>query len=116
MQINGKYLAVESAGTGPCVELLHGIGGTSNVFQIQNDAFSSTHQVIRPDFAGAGRSPVADGISIDSHAEDVAAVLDTVGAAEVQAIDDIGHWVPLEGARRTNELLSAFISRIAQSG
>ena len=56
MHVNGRHLAVESAGTGPAVVFLHGIGGTSNVFQLQVDALSSAYQVIRPDFAGAGRS------------------------------------------------------------
>jgi 3-oxoadipate enol-lactonase len=88
MQVNGKHLAVESAGTGPAVVFLHGIGGTSNVYQVQADALSSAHQVIRPDFAGAGRSPVNGGISIGSHAEDIAALLDTlnVGPAVI-----VGH-------------------------
>jgi 3-oxoadipate enol-lactonase len=80
MRVNGKQLAVECTGTGPAVVFLHGIGGTSNVYQVQADALSSTCQVIRPDFAGAGRSPAADGISIGSHAEDIAAVLDALGA------------------------------------
>lgn len=80
MLVNGKHLAVEISGAGPCVVFLHGIGGTSNVHQVQADELSSAYQVIRPDFAGAGRSPVVGDISIDSHAEDVAAVLDTLGA------------------------------------
>ena len=81
MDVNGKQLAIESTGTGqPCVVFLHGIGGTSNVFQVQADALSSTCQVVRPDFAGAGRSPVADGISIGSHADDIAALLDSLRA------------------------------------
>jgi 3-oxoadipate enol-lactonase len=80
MHVNGRDLAVEITGAGPCVVFLHGIGGTSNVYQVQADALSPGYQVIRPDFAGAGRSPVADGISIGSHAEDIAAVLDTAGA------------------------------------
>jgi 3-oxoadipate enol-lactonase len=80
MDVNGKRLAVESAGTGrPCVVFLHGIGGTSNVFQIQADALSSVGQVVRPDFAGAGRSPVAMSISVSSHADDIAALLDGLG-------------------------------------
>lgn len=32
MHVNGRHLAVESAGTGPAVVFLHGIGGTSNVY------------------------------------------------------------------------------------
>jgi pimeloyl-ACP methyl ester carboxylesterase len=80
MHVNGRHLAVESAGTGPAVALLHGIGGTSNVYQVQADALSSAYQVIRPDFAGAGRSPGGGEISIDSHAADIAAILDAFGA------------------------------------
>ena len=80
MHVNGKHLAVESVGTGPAVVFLHGIGGTSNVYQVQADALSAAYQVIRPDFAGAGRSPSAGEISIESHAADIAAVMDALGA------------------------------------
>ncbi len=80
MHVNGRHLAVESAGTGPAVVFLHGIGGTSNVYQVQADPLSSAYQVIRPDFAGAGRSPAGGEISIGSHAADIAAVLDALGA------------------------------------
>jgi 3-oxoadipate enol-lactonase len=80
MHVNGRHLAVESAGTGPAVVFLHGIGGTSNVYQVQADALSSHYRVIRPDFAGAGRSPAGGEISIDSHTADIAAVLDALGA------------------------------------
>jgi 3-oxoadipate enol-lactonase len=80
MHVNGRQLAVESAGAGPALVFLHGIGGTSNVYQVQADALSSDYRVIRPDFAGAGRSPGGGEISIDSHAADIAAVLDALGA------------------------------------
>jgi 3-oxoadipate enol-lactonase len=78
MLIKGSELAVEVDGSGPPVVCLHGLGGTSNVFQIQADALAPHSQVIRLDFAGAGRSPLAGPVSIDSHADDVAAVLDTL--------------------------------------
>jgi 3-oxoadipate enol-lactonase len=81
MHVNGRELAVESVGYGPPVLFLHGIGGTSNVFQIQADVLSARYQVIRLDFAGAGRSPVADGISVESHTEDARAVLAALGVA-----------------------------------
>jgi len=80
MRVNNRYLAVESAGTGPAVVFLHGIGGTSNVFQVQAAALSSAYRVIRPDFAGAGRSPAGGEISVDSHAADIAALLDALDA------------------------------------
>ncbi|HUN36936.1 MAG TPA: alpha/beta hydrolase [Trebonia sp.] len=80
MHVNGRQLAVESAGAGPAVVFLHGIGGTSNVYQVQADALAPAYRVIRPDFAGAGRSPAEGEISIEAHAADIAAVLDAAGA------------------------------------
>jgi 3-oxoadipate enol-lactonase len=79
MLINDRELAVEVDGSGPPVVFLHGIGGTSNVFQIQAEILAADHQVIRTDFAGAGRSPVTGPISIETHAADITAVLDALG-------------------------------------
>jgi 3-oxoadipate enol-lactonase len=88
VKVNGKELAVEVEGDGPAVLMVHGLGGTSNFYQVQADALASSHRVIRVDSAGAGRSPVADGISIDSHAEDLAALLD---ALDVRSAAVVGH-------------------------
>ncbi|MDT7668077.1 MAG: hypothetical protein QOC74_860 [Pseudonocardiales bacterium] len=88
MQVNGKELAVEVDGEGPAVLLVHGLGGTSNFYQVQADALAERFRVIRVDSAGAGRSPVADGISIESHADDLAAVLD---ALDVDSAAVVGH-------------------------
>ena len=57
MQVNGKELAVEVEGDGPAVLLVHGLGGTSNFYQVQTDALVDRFRVIRVDSAGAGRSP-----------------------------------------------------------
>jgi pimeloyl-ACP methyl ester carboxylesterase len=67
---------------------VHGLGGTSNFYQVQADALAERFRVIRVDSAGAGRSPVADGISIESHADDLAAVLD---ALDVDSAAVVGH-------------------------
>lgn len=88
MNVNGKELAVEIDGQGPAVLFVHGLGGTSNFYQVQADALAASHTVIRVDSAGAGRSAVADGISIDSHADDLAAVLDAAG---VDTAAVVGH-------------------------
>ncbi|GAA1190902.1 alpha/beta fold hydrolase [Pseudonocardia alaniniphila] len=88
MQVNGKELAVEVEGDGPAVLLVHGLGGTSNFYQVQADALVDRFRVIRVDSAGAGRSPVADGISVESHADDLAAVLGELG---VDSAKVVGH-------------------------
>ena len=82
MLVNGRELAVEVDGGGPPVVCLHGLGGTSNVFQVQADALGPHRQVIRLDFAGAGRSPLAGPVSVESHADDVAALLDALGVSD----------------------------------
>ncbi|HVV18969.1 MAG TPA: alpha/beta hydrolase [Pseudonocardiaceae bacterium] len=86
MKVNGKELAVEIDGDGPAVLFVHGLGGTSNFYQVQADALVGSHTVIRVDSAGAGRSETADGISIESHAEDLAAVLDAVGVTAAAVV------------------------------
>jgi pimeloyl-ACP methyl ester carboxylesterase len=50
-----KDLAVEIEGSGPPVLMVHGLGGTSNFYQVQAQALADRFQVIRPDSAGAGR-------------------------------------------------------------
>jgi 3-oxoadipate enol-lactonase len=107
MHVNDRYLAVESAGAGPAVVFLHGIGGTSNVYQVQADALSSTCQVIRPDFAGAGRSPAGGEISIGSHVADIAAVLDALGAGPAVVV---GHSM---GTLVARALAARYPARVA---
>jgi len=88
MQVNGKELAVEIEGSGPVVLMVHGLGGTSNFYQVQADALADRFTVIRVDSAGAGRSPVTDPVSIDGHAEDLAALLDTL---RIESAAVVGH-------------------------
>ena len=76
-----KDLAVEIEGSGPPVLMVHGLGGTSNFYQVQAQTLADRFQVIRPDSAGAGRSPVTGQISIGSHADDLAALLDQLGVS-----------------------------------
>ena len=89
MRINGstpRELAVEIDGDGPAVLMVHGLGGTSNFYQVQAQALADRFRVIRVDSAGAGRSPVADGISISSHADDLAALLDQLGVSDATVV------------------------------
>jgi 3-oxoadipate enol-lactonase len=83
-----KDLAVEIEGSGPPVLMVHGLGGTSIFSQVQAQALADRFQVIRPDSAGAGRSPATGQISIGSHADDLAALLDQLG---VSGATVVGH-------------------------
>jgi 3-oxoadipate enol-lactonase len=88
VQVNGKELAVEVEGHGPAVLMVHGLGGTSNVYQVQAEALAERFRVIRVDSAGAGRSDLADETTITTHADDLAAILD---ALDVDAATVVGH-------------------------
>lgn len=107
MQINGAELAVEVEGEGPAVLLVHGLGGTSNFYQVQANVLAESHRVIRVDSAGAGRSQVRDGISVTSHADDLAAVLD---ALNVESAVVVGHSM---GTLVVRELLNRHPHKVA---
>lgn len=110
MNVNGKNLAVEIDGEGPAVLLVHGLGGTSNFYQVQADAIAERFRVIRVDSAGAGRSPVADGISIESHADDLAAVLDGLGVDSAAVVGhSMGTLVVRALATRHSDKVSAMV-------
>ena len=86
MDINGHNLAVEIEGTGPAVLMIHGLGGTSNFYEPQARALADRFTVIRVDSAGAGRSELAEPISISNHADDLAAVLDQAGVTSAAVV------------------------------
>jgi 3-oxoadipate enol-lactonase len=113
MQVNGKELAVEIAGDGPAVLLVHGLGGTSNFYQVQADALAASHTVIRVDSAGAGRSPVTDGISVESHADDLAALLD---ALDIDSAAVVGHSMGTLVVRSLTARYPAKVSALALLG
>ena len=116
MRINGstpRELAVEIEGDGPAVLMVHGLGGTSNFYQVQAQALAERFRVIRVDSAGAGRSPLADGISIESHAEDLAALLDQLG---VSGATVVGHSMGTLVVRTLAARRPALVSRLVLLG
>jgi pimeloyl-ACP methyl ester carboxylesterase len=73
-------IAVEIHGNGDPVVMVHGLGGTSNVFGPQADVLSRYFRVIRPDLPGSGRSVATGALSIESLVETVIGVMDRNGA------------------------------------
>ncbi len=58
-----ERMAVEVDGSGSdAVVLVHGLGGTSNVFTPQMDVLRGV-RAIRPDLPGSGRSPANGSLS-----------------------------------------------------
>ena len=76
--INGKQLAVDKhlqSGGAPLI-MIHGLGGTSNVWCPQVSVLSNKFSICVPDLDGAGRSPLNGEISISSLVADVMAMMD----------------------------------------
>ncbi len=53
---------IEAAGDGPAVVMIHGLGGSSNTFQLLMDALDG-YRVLRLDLPGAGRSALRPGLN-----------------------------------------------------
>lgn len=86
--INGKAIEVEVHGDGEAVLMVHGLGGSSNVWGPQAALLSRWFKVIRPDLDSSARSSLNDNVSIVSYADDLAAVLDTL---KVESFHLMGH-------------------------
>jgi pimeloyl-ACP methyl ester carboxylesterase len=79
----------EFGGRGEPLVLVHGLGGSTNTWYPQAQVLKRDFRPIAYDLAGAGRTPVCDGISIASH---VADLLDVVRqAAGGQPVHLAGH-------------------------
>jgi pimeloyl-ACP methyl ester carboxylesterase len=83
-----ERMAVEVDGSGSdAVVLVHGLGGTSNVFTPQLDVLSG-FRVIRPDLPGSGRSPASGPLSIQLYVDSVARAVRALG---VERAHFVGH-------------------------
>jgi pimeloyl-ACP methyl ester carboxylesterase len=81
-----ERMAVEIEGGGDPIVMVHGLGGTSNVFQPLLGAVAGRFRVVRPDLPGSGRSPPSESLSIASLAETLMRMARAVGAEKA-------HWV-----------------------
>jgi 3-oxoadipate enol-lactonase len=86
VQVNGKSLAVDVHGAGEPIIFLHGLGSTGSVWEPQMRALSDRFQVIRYDLQGAGRSPLAGTLSIESWVDDLSALMDAQKLAKARFV------------------------------
>jgi pimeloyl-ACP methyl ester carboxylesterase len=82
-----ERMAVEVEGSGEVVVMVHGLGGTSNVFTPQMDVTGRMRSV-RPDLPGSGRSPANGPLSIQTFVDRVVATARTLG---VDRAHFVGH-------------------------
>lgn len=69
-------MQIEIQGQGEPVVMVHGLGGTSNVWQAQAQALSRRFKVIRPDLPGSGRSRHEGKLSIEGFVQELKALFD----------------------------------------
>jgi 3-oxoadipate enol-lactonase len=70
-------------GKGEPLVLVHGLGGSTNTWFPQMGVLRRDFQVFAYDFAGAGRSPVGDGIAIARHVADLTSMVERSGQGRV---------------------------------
>ncbi len=70
-------------GKGDVLVLVHGLGGSTNTWHPQAGALKRALRLVAYDLAGSGRTPVRDGVSIESHVEDLLQVVRATGADRV---------------------------------
>ncbi|MFP3184215.1 MAG: alpha/beta fold hydrolase [Paraburkholderia sp.] len=80
--MNLKY---DDVGQGTPVVLVHGLGGTGNVFGAQVAALSPSYRVVVPDLRGCGRSDKGP-VSIEALVADVIELIDGAGFESVHLV------------------------------
>lgn len=79
METGTVALAFEDVGNGEPIVLLHGYPFNRSLWREQVEVLKETHRVITPDLRGLGESPLTETATMDEMANDVAALLDSLG-------------------------------------
>ena len=85
--VAGGHIHYQTAGGGPLLVALHGIGGNHRSWRRQLAALADAYTVVAWDARGYGGSSDPDGPwAIDDYADDVAGLLDHLGAARAHVL------------------------------
>jgi pimeloyl-ACP methyl ester carboxylesterase len=108
---NGAVIHVRVGGRGPAVVLLHGYGGTGDMWAPMAVDLERDYKVIVPDLRGLGlSSKPAGGFDKKTQAGDVAGVMDALGVKRADLVThDIGNMVGFAFAALHPERVSRFV-------
>jgi 3-oxoadipate enol-lactonase len=81
-----ERMAVEVEGAGEALVMLHGLGGTSNVYTPQMALLTPRFRVIRPDLPGSGRSAAAATPTIPMLVDAVLRALRVMGVEQAHLV------------------------------
>jgi pimeloyl-ACP methyl ester carboxylesterase len=107
---DGVEIAWSSVGAGPALLLVHAFPLDRTMWNDTAEALAARHRVITFDVRGFGESQLAGAASLETIADDAAAVLDAAGApmAAVGGLS-MGGYVALAFARRHASRLAALV-------
>src|SRR5215467_6187413 len=93
ISVGGAEQYVRTGGSGPAVVLLHGFGGTGDMWQPLAEVLVADHRVVVPDLRGMGLSTHPEGgYEKTSQARDLASILDQLAVEMVMLVThDIGN-------------------------
>lgn len=87
-EIDGNTMHYTSVGEGPPVVLVHGLGGSANVWHGVGEALKQHHHVIAMDLRGHGRSAGKGEFTVQKWAKDVGSL---IAHLELPAVTLVGH-------------------------
>ncbi len=108
--VHGVELALDDRGSGPALLFVHGYPMDGTLWRYQAGAFPGWRTLI-PDLRGLGRSDAPDlGYSMATYADDLAALLDSVGVDDVVlAGSSMGGYIAFEFLRRHRPRVRALV-------
>ena len=111
IKTNGATIYVRAGGKGPAVVLLHGFGGTGDMWAPLAKVLIRDHTVIVPDLRGMGYSSYPDaGYDKKTQATDIATVLDKLNVQKTALVThDIGNMVGYALAAQYPDRISKWV-------
>lgn len=110
VQVNGTPIHFIEQGRGPAVVLLHGFPLDHRMWMAQIDALADHYRVIAPDFRGFGQSVSTDTFTMESLADDIHALIESLSAGPaVVAGLSMGGYVALAYAKKYSNSLRGLI-------
>lgn len=120
--INGKPLAIEVEGAGAPVVLVHGLGGTGNIWEPQVRALAGRFRFLRLDLEGSGRSPLQGKLTIEGWIADILAAMDKHGMSSAALVGHslgaliVQHLAARHPARVSKAALVGAVTAPAEAG
>jgi 3-oxoadipate enol-lactonase len=110
LTVNGVNLGVEIKGSGPAILFIHGYPLDHSIWEAQVAALDDWMRIV-PDLRGMGQSDAPDlGYSMATYAEDLIALLDTLGRKEVVVCAlSMGGYIAFELLRRARSRVRGLI-------